>query len=182
MKLLFDKAKWSIDMEGAWLMLKADSKDAAEFCESMKQGKPYVAEIKRYRPRRSLDANNLAWKLLGELSAVLRIPDVELYREYVKDVGGNYTIVPIREDLLEEWDHLWCEGHYGRMTVDMGECRNTPGYHNVKTYKGSSDYDTAQMSRLLDLIIEDCKQNGIDVLTERERSLLLEEWGKKDGR
>lgn len=182
MKVLFDKAKWSIDMDGAWLMLKVDSKEAARFCEEMKQGKKYVADLKQHRNRRSLDANALAWKLLGELSAVLRIPDVELYREYVKDVGGNYTIVPMREDLLEEWDHLWCEGHYGRMTVDMGECRTAPGYHYMKTYKGSSDYDTAQMSRLLDLIIEDCKQNGIDVLTECERSLLLEEWGKKDGR
>ena len=69
----------------------------------------------------------------------------------------------------------------GRSTVDMGECRKIPGYHNIKSYIGSSDYDTSQMSRLLDLIIEDCRQNGIDVMSERERSLLIYEWGKKDG-
>lgn len=180
MKLLFDKAQWSLNSDGAFLMLRVDRKDAIQFCASMKEGKKYQAELKEYRPRRSLDANAMAWKLMGELSAVLRIPPMEIYRNYIPDVGDNYDIVPIREDKIEAWDERWCRGHDGRMTVDMGECRNAKGYHNIKTYIGSSDYDTSQMSRLLDLIIDDCRENGIQVMTERERSLLIDEWGEKE--
>ena len=60
----------------------------------------------------------------------------------------------------------------------MGECRipELKGYHNLKLYRGSSEYDTAQFSRLLELVIQDCRQLGIETMSERERSLLLEQW------
>jgi hypothetical protein len=46
-------------------------------------------------------------------------------------------------------------------------------------YYGSSVYDTKQMSDLIDHLIQDCKALDIDAMSERERSLLLEEWGDK---
>lgn len=177
MKLTFKEAKCMMDMDGsAWLMIKADRKEAMQFCNGKKEGKTYVADLKEFRKKRSNDANAFAWALLGELSAVLRIPPQEIYREYIPYVGGNYEIIPIREDAIEEWDRNWCKGHIGRVTEDMGKCKNIQGYHNIKTYIGSSDYDTSQMSRLLDLIIQDCKENDIEVMTEEQRSLLLSEW------
>ena len=33
---------------------------------------------------------------------------------------------------------------------------------------GSSDYDTAQMSRLIEIIVEECKTQGIETLTPEE--------------
>ena len=144
-----------------------------------KKDRDYDLVIKEHRNKRSLDANAMAWKLLGELSAVMRVPSEEIYRDYIRDVGGNYEIVPVKEDRIKDWDRIWCAGHCGRSTVDMGECRTIPGYHNIKSYIGSSDYDVSQMSRLLELIIQDCKQVGIETLSERERSLLLDEWGGK---
>ena len=178
MRLTFDKAQWSLDVNGAWLSLKVDRADAVRFCAEMKEGKVYDAELKEHRKRRSLDANAMAWKLLGELSAVIRIPPDEIYRNYIRDVGGNYEIVPVREGHIKDWDRVWCAGHYGRSTEDMGECRTIPGYHYIKSYIGSSDYDVSQMSRLLDLIVSDCKALGVDVMTDQERSLLLDDWGK----
>lgn len=144
-----------------------------------KKDRVYDLAIKEHRKKRSLDANAMAWKLLGELSAVMRIPPEEIYRDYIRDVGDNYEIVPVKKDHIKDWDRIWCAGHHGRSTVDMGECRTIPGYHSIKSYIGSSDYDTVQMSRLLELIIQDCKQVGIETLSERERSLLIDEWGGK---
>ena len=45
-------------------------------------------------------------------------------------------------------------------------------------YYGSSCYYTKQMSRLIDLVVEDCKEQGIDTATPEEIALLKEEWGK----
>ena len=179
MKLLFDKARWMMDSESTWLMLKVNRRDATAFCDDMKDGKVYEADLKEHRKKRSLDANAMAWKILGELSVVTRVSPEEMYRNYIRDVGGNYEIVPVREDHIDDWNKVWCSGHYGRSTEDIGECRTIPGYHYIKSYIGSSDYDTAQMSRLLDLIIDDCKTFGVPVMTEQERSLLLDDWGKK---
>ncbi len=136
-------------------------------------------EIKKFRKKRSLDANAYAWVLMGQLAVQMRNTPQEIYRQYIPDIGNNFQIVPIQEDAIEEWDKLWCEGHIGRMTDDLGPCRNTPGYHNIRCYKGSSDYDTAQMARLIDMIIEDCKVCGIETMSERELSLLKVEWNGK---
>ena len=48
----------------------------------------------------------------------------------------------------------------------------------IRLYYGSSTYNTKQMSRLLDAVIADCKEQGIDVATPAELALLKEEWGK----
>lgn len=126
---------------------------------------PVDVSVKKHRKRRSLDANAYFWVLCGKLAAYQRIPPKEVYQHYIPDVGDNYEIVPVREDHLEHWDKVWCSGHDGRLTVDMGPCKKLPGYHNVRSYIGSSDYDIAQMSRLIDMIVSDCKERGIETLT-----------------
>ena len=52
------------------------------------------------------------------------------------------------------------------------------GYHNVRSYLSSSDYDTAQMSQLIELVVADCKQNGIETMTPRELDALVSRWGE----
>ncbi len=51
------------------------------------------------------------------------------------------------------------------------------GYVNVRSYYGSSQYDTAQMSRLIDLIVQECRQQGIETATPQELARYKEEWG-----
>ena len=47
-------------------------------------------------------------------------------------------------------------------------------------YRGSSEYDTREMSILLDGIIDEAKALDIEVISEQEKSLLLSEWGKNN--
>lgn len=138
-------------------------------------------EIKKHRERRSLDANAYFWVLAGKLSAKIGIPPEEIYRQYIPDVGGNYEFAPVREDMISWWDRHWRRNHVGRRTEDIGPCWNTPGYHNVRFYQSSSDYDTAQMSRLIDLIVFDCKEQGIETLTPDKLSAMKERWGNAPG-
>ena len=43
-------------------------------------------------------------------------------------------------------------------------------------FHGSSTYDTAQMSKLIDNIVSDCKALGIETLTPDKLDLLKEGW------
>jgi hypothetical protein len=43
-------------------------------------------------------------------------------------------------------------------------------------YYGSSTYDTAQMHRLLDAIMEECKTQGIETRPQEEIESLLAYW------
>lgn len=58
----------------------------------------------------------------------------------------------------------------------LGDCKKTAGYVNVMSYYGSSVYEPAQMSRLIDLVVHDCKEFGIETLTPSELARLKEEW------
>lgn len=50
---------------------------------------------------------------------------------------------------------------------------------NVITYYGSSVYNTAEMSRLIELIVQECKQFDIETKSNKEIESLLKEWDKK---
>ena len=43
-------------------------------------------------------------------------------------------------------------------------------------YYGSSTFDTKQMSRLIDNIVQDCKAVGIETLTPQQLDALKEGW------
>ena len=175
MKLLFDKARWMMDSESSWLMLKVDRRDATAFLDDMKEGKVYEADLKEHRKKRSLDANSYAWVLLGKLANKVGLSKEDVYREFIKDVGGNYEILPIRNDAVDKWISNWQQKGIGWVCDILGESK-LDGYTNVITYYGSSTYDSLQMSKLINLIQEDCKQYGIEVMTPAELALLMDGW------
>ena len=177
--MLADGFRWSADSDGEWLSIR--TRGAKQFCESLDPNKKYDVDIKEHREKRSLDANAYCWVLIGKLAAKLRVLPNEVYRQYIQDIGGNYTIVPVKEDRIDHWERIWCSGHVGRMVKDLGPCRTLDGYHNIMSYIGSSDYDTAQMSRLIDLIVQDCKEHGIETLSEEKLAAMNEEWGGRYG-
>ena len=170
-------ARWMQDSDGAWLAFRVRSPQSAmDVCDAMTPGKEYRVQVKHMG--RSLDANAYFWVLVGRLSEKLQTPPNDIYRSYIPDIGGNYELVPVREDRIEAWERVWCSGHIGRMIEDMGPCRRLKGYHNIRSYISSSDYDTAQMSRLIDLVVEDCRQMGIETMTPKELDALVSRWGE----
>jgi hypothetical protein len=49
----------------------------------------------------------------------------------------------------------------------------------VFAYYGTSTYDTAEMSRVIENTVQDAKTLNIETATPRELALLLEEWSVK---
>lgn len=179
-EITFSQAQIWQTPSGNWLALNVDKNHlpmARRFVDGMSEGKPYTALLKRFSPKRSLDANAYFWVLCGKLAARLELSPNEVYRQYIPDVADNYVIFPVREDLIDKVSRMWCEGHTGRIAEDIGECRKTAGYHNLRCYIGSSDYDTVQMSRLINLVVDDCKQQGIETKTPQELAVMMAGWG-----
>lgn len=175
--LTVDKATWARQSDGFYISFRVrEPQVATEMCKKLSDEKPRMLTLRT--KKRSLNANSYFWELAGQLAAKLRITPEEIYRAYIPDVAGNYEVVPVKEDRIEAWEDIWCRGHLGRMIEDLGPCRTVKGYHNIRCFFGSSDYDTEQMSRLIELVVADCKEQGIETLTEREQSLLIEKWGR----
>ena len=175
-KLRFETADWTKDRNGYGITLYTKDAAAAQgFLDSMEIGKAYAAELSEVKNRRSLDANAYCWVLIGALSEALGRPRDEIYRHYVREIGVN-TVVCVKSDAADEMQEAWCKHGIGWVT-DAFQSKLS-GCTNVVLYYGSSCYDTKQMSRLIDLIVEDCKEQGIETATPAELTLLKEEWGK----
>ena len=177
MRAIFERAKVILDGEDAFLCLCIPYQAAKRFVGEMKRVK-YSVEIKQYRKRRSLDANAYAWQLLGKLAAALSTQDVtyspeHVYRELIRDVGDNYEIMPVRDDALERWVQIWTSRGLGWVCEVMGPSK-IKGYTNTRCFYGSSVYDTAQMSRLISIIVEECKAVGVETMTPEELGKLME--------
>ena len=150
--------------------------ELASYIDSLDNEKDYILTIKEYRQKRSLNANSYAWTLMDKLAEKLRIAKTDIYRSYIKEIGGNNTLVCVQDaaldDLLRNWEQK------GTGWLAETEKSKLDGCTNVRLYYGSSTYDTAQMSRLIELIVQDCKENGIETLTPEELSRMNDEWGR----
>lgn len=136
--------------------------------------KPGEYEIQRTRKKRSLDANAYAWTLIHKISEAVRITPTEVYRRELNDIGGASEIVCVTEEAVDRLRELWEQKGLGWQTETFPS--KLPGCINVKLCYGSSAFDTRQMSEFIDHLVEECKSLDIETMTDRELSLLKEEW------
>lgn len=180
MRLTFTDAEWRQEGGTFWVCLKVSDPYEARRFIATKKDKKYVAEIKEHKEQRSLDANAYCWVLLGKLAAKLSTPTApvtpeEVYREAIRDVGDNYEVMPVRDEALERWMAIWTKKGIGWLCEVIGPSK-IAGYTNVRNFYGSSVYDRAQMGRLIDNIVQDCKAQGIETMTPDELARLMEGW------
>lgn len=171
--LTFTDAK----LEAGWLMVKPAREDIGKAMAIVRKMKPkaYVLTVKEFRKKRSLDANAYCWTLINKLADAMRLPPVEVYRQAIQNVGGNYEVIPIKEEAAEHFKQVWQKQGLGWPCVDMGKSK-LDGYRNLRAYYGSSTYDTRQMSKLIDNLVQDCKALDIETMTPDKLALLVEEW------
>lgn len=172
------RGRWQRDSDGVWLCFLVRESDAVRTLESMEQGKPYDLTVKRHAERRSLDANAYMWVLLDRLAEATHIRKEDIYRHYIKDIGGNSETVCVTNEAVKKLRD-GC-GHNGIGWVSDTIPSKIPGCTNVILYYGSSTYDTRQMSRLIDLVVDDCKDNGIETLPPEKLAAMVEKWGGRD--
>ena len=144
-----------------------------DFIAGLEEDKDYELVIDKARQKRSNDANRYFWELVGQLSAKINVAPVEIYKTFIKDVGDNYEVIPIKDKAVETWIKNWTSKGIGWVCDVIGESK-LRGYTNVICYYGSSTYDSKQMTRLIDLCVTECKAQGIETLTPSEIAMMAE--------
>lgn len=147
----------------------------AGFFGSCADDKEYTLEIKEKKKKRSLDANALAWAEMSEIAAKTGVEKTEVYRSYIKEIGGNSEILCIQDKAVEKFRESWESHGIGWLTETMPS--KLEGCTNVIVYYGSSTYDTEQMCRLIQLIEADCKELGIPTYDDMKLQQIIEQWG-----
>lgn len=127
--------------------------------------------VKRYRRKRSLDANGLLWHYIGQIAFVLGYTKEEIYIEQVKSTG-LYDTVTVKNEAVDIFTRSWQKNGVGWVCERVGVNREVAGMTDIICYYGSSVYDTAQFSRLVDAVITECKELGIPYETGAFKALL----------
>lgn len=158
-------------MAGNELILKTKDAEARRLAYDFKPGE---YELRKITKKRSIDANAYFFVLADKLAAALNIPKEEIYRNCIKDIGGVSEIVCVKTEAVEKLCEGWRHNGLGWQTETFES--KIKGCTNVVLYYGSSTYNTAQMSRLIDRIVEDCKIQGIETRTPEEIANMLSLW------
>ena len=135
--------------------------------------------VKRHIKKRSLNANNYFWKLLQELCELAEIDTIEEYKRRVKELG-IFRRFKIEKDNINTFEKMWIsQGVAWFCEIFDTEIIGNTEFKIINAYYVSSSFNSKQMSRLINDLVEDCKIYGIETKTPAEIKSLLESWNKK---
>ena len=121
-------------------------------------------EIRTWKRGRSLNQNAYYWELLGLLGEALGYPKDELHRHMLREYGC-YDVFTVRDDVpLADYFRYWDVVGEGDM--------DGRHYLHVRAFKGSSEMDSTEFSHLLNGVIQECEQQGINTMTPQEAARL----------
>lgn len=134
--------------------------------------KPYIISIDRQKRKRSLNANNYMWQLCQKIGEKIGATKETVYRKNIREVGSFETVELISAGAAR-FIRSWEANGLGWVAEPISE---RGGYMTVIAYYGSSSYDTAEMSRLVEAVVEEAKALGIETMTPLELDRLKAVW------
>jgi hypothetical protein len=132
------------------------------------QDKEKLFDLVEHRKKRSLNSNSYLWKLINEIANVMRMSKEEVYLQMLKDYGQSEVI-----SLLSS---INVDGYFKYYEVIGESMLNGKEFKHIRIFKGSSEYDTREMSILLQGVVEEAEQLGIQTMTKDEIEHLKELW------
>lgn len=145
--------------------------------EEIKDCEKLDITAKKYRKKRSLNANNYAWKLMSEIAEVWSASKEEIYEIMLVRYGtnamdeeGNLITISVPSSVNIKNADIHC-AFMGKGYVGDKE------FNHYRLIKGSSMYNTLEMSKFIDGVVSEAEKLEIDVVSPEEIRQLKERWG-----
>ena len=120
----------------------------------------YDVKIEKQKKMKTSDQNAYAWKLMNEIGNVLRKSKDEVYFDMLKSYGQVSEICILSS--------INPSGYFKYYEVSSKRMFNDKEFTIYRIYKGSSEFDTREMSIFIDGVIQEAKQLGIQTLTPNQ--------------
>lgn len=127
-------------------------------------------EIKPYHKKRSLNANAYAWTLIGKIADVVRNSKEEVYIEMLKKYGQSEIV-----SVLSDIDVTGYFKYFEKIATVKLQGKSFAHY---KVFKGTSEYNTAEMAVFIDGVISEADELGIDTLPPNEVEKIKSLWSE----
>jgi len=131
-------------------------------------------ELQVHKVKRSNEANSLMWECLQRMAYALDTDKWTLYLQELKKYG-KFSYVLVKPKAVDAMKAQW------REIEEVGEV-DVNGQKAVQLlcYYGSSLYNTTEFAKLLDGIISDMRDIGLQPPPDKETKALLEEMERRE--
>lgn len=157
------------------ITLLINERDCLNLLENIKDDKLSI-EIKKWRKKRSLDANSYCWvlcdKIAKELSKESIVTKEEIYKDAITQIGSFEPFI-VQESTFDKFKRIWEKQGLGFIVQEVSRKDKCIKVH---CYYGSSTYDTKEMSLLIEILIELAKSLNIETKPQAELDSLLRSW------
>ena len=136
------------------------------------QDREKIFEIKEYKEKRSLNANNYAWKLITEIGNIMNLSKEEVYLKMLENYGQSEMV-----SIISDVD---VTGYFKYYKLAGSSELNNKVFNHYIIYKGTSEYNTKEMSIFIDGVVQEAKQLGIDTRTPEQIEELKELWKREE--
>ena len=127
-------------------------------------------KVDKYREKRSLNANNYAWKLITEIGNATRQSKEDVYFLMLKRYGQSDMVSVVADVPVQ---------HYFKHYEEAGESTlKGKLFKHYRVYKGSSKFDTREMSIFIDGIVSEAKDLDIRTDTPEQIAKMKDLWGE----
>lgn len=127
-------------------------------------------EVKEYKKKRSLNANNYFWELTTQLANVMRMDKEETYFRLLQKYGQSEMVSVVADIDVKP---------YFKYYTEAGESiLNEKLFKHYKVYKGTSEMNSKEMWILTEGLISECEIQNIPTKPKEEIASLLESWQK----
>lgn len=162
-----EKPVLSFNLKGKLIVSFETDKKLAEAFNNLTD-KPLVLTVKEYKEKRSKNANDYCWELIGKLSKQTGEHKNDIYRKFIYELG-IYREWKADEVAVNTLMKVWQAMGIGWI-VERVDSEN--GLVRVHGYYGSSSFNTKQMYQFIQNIVNECKIWGIETRTPDELSQL----------
>lgn len=128
----------------------------------------YDIKIEKHKEKRSTNANAYLWKLVTEIGNTMRLSKEEVYENMLKSYGQS-IMIPLPKGNNPSGYSKYYEYECSRQL-------NGKDADWYKIYKGSSEYNTKEMSILLEGVVQEAKNLGIKTKDDIELEKMIDKW------
>lgn len=137
-------------------------------------------EIKKYREKRSLQANAYFHVLVGKIAQAERVSASHVKNSLIRDCRYfryDGDVIPTYETRAENVESMLDDEMIHILPMES-YYRDSVEYQKFCFLRGSHTYDTKEMSHLIELTVAQAKDSGIETLTPRELKEMMERYDK----
>ena len=177
-----------VDSRRMEMTVQCDRDDIGREWDTLRKSEKLVFSVKEYKKKRSLDANAYYWLLVTKLARVLNLSKPHLHNLLLRRYGQPeiidgqmvFLVLPDSESGTRKADEA--ETYHIRPTSQVKTGVDGKMYRTYVMLRGSSTYNTAEMSELIDGLVSECREQGLETLPadelERMMQMYEQNWRK----